>query len=201
VPDQIISAEARDSRTPTGGEPRRNFVTKALATVIGGVIGLVPFVAGLFTFFDPLRARGTNASGANKGRLIRVAPLSAVPADGVPRQFPVIADKDDAWNRFPDQAIGAVFLRRTSPDSDVQAFNATCPHAGCFVAYRTDREVFVCPCHASAFGVDGEMIQPTPSPRALDTLDSEIRDVNGQQEIWVWFQDFCTGIAKKKPKI
>ena len=32
--------------------------------------------------------------------------------DGPPQRCPVIADRSDAWNRYPDEAIGAIFLCR-----------------------------------------------------------------------------------------
>ena len=72
MPDQTISAEARDSRTATSGEPRRNFVVKAVAVIAGAIVAIVPAAAGLFTFLDPLRAGGKGAAGSATKRLYRV---------------------------------------------------------------------------------------------------------------------------------
>lgn len=191
------------SSVEIAGDDRRGFVAKAMAAVCGGIVTVFPLAAGLFTFADPwLRNSGKSgaASAAEKGRRIRIASLDALPDDGVPRQFPVIADRDDAWNHFPNEAIGAVYLRRTKGSDKVQAFNATCPHAGCFVAYKPDRQAYQCPCHTSAFEIDGKMIQPSPSPRDLDALATEVDESDGQKVIWVWYQDFYTGKAEKKAK-
>ena len=56
-------------------------------------------------FFDPLRRSRA------LGKLIPVAPLDAVPDDGIPHEFPVVAERVDAWNRSLEP-IGAVYLRR-----------------------------------------------------------------------------------------
>ena len=180
-------------QTPAGAG-RRGFV----AGIIGGIVGIFPFAAGLFTFANPLRSR--KAAGDDQpGKLVRVASLAALPDDGVPRQFPVIADRQDAWTRMPSEAIGAVYLRRQPGSEEVEAFNATCPHAGCFVAFNRSREVFQCPCHDSAFKLDGQR-EFGPSPRDLDRLDAEVRESSGQKELWVRYVDYFTGIEEKIPK-
>src|SRR5207302_9220658 len=105
---------------------RRDFLKKAAAAVIGIVLGLVPLATGITFLLDPLRRKG------GSGRAVRVTTLDALPDDGVPRKFPVLATRIDAWNKFTEVPIGAVYLRRTK-DGQVQAFNVVCPHAGCFV--------------------------------------------------------------------
>ena len=179
--------EASKVGPPNG---RREFFKKALAGVIGAVLGLVPFAAGLRVFFDPLR-RKSAAKGA-----VQVATLDAVPNDGIPRKFPVLATRVDAWNRFNQEPIGAVYLLRT-PDDRLQAFNVVCPHAGCFVDYLPDKGHYLCPCHNSTFTLAGKVQDPaSPAPRGLDGLEVEVR---GGKEIWVKFQNFQAGNAEKIP--
>lgn len=55
------------------------------------------------------------------------------------------------------------------------ALSRTCTHLGCTVPWVADEERFVCPCHASAFGIDGEVLAP-PAPRALDLFDVRIEN-------------------------
>lgn len=185
--------QAAASRS-SSDEPRRGFLGKAAALVIGGLITLFPAAAGLFTFCDPLRARARSEGDDQEqpGKLVRVTSLEAVPDDGVPRQFPVIADRQDAWNRFPNEAIGAVYLRRTKGSQDVEAFNAICPHAGCFVNFDRKRDVYQCPCHDSSFDLSGKC-QGGPSPRGLDALTTELRFAGNDQEIWVRFVNYYAG--------
>lgn len=177
------------------GATRRGII----ATIIGGFVGLFPLAAGLFTFANPLRSRKGAAASGQSGRLVRIATLAALPDDGVPRQFPVIADRQDAWTRYQNEAIGAVYLCRQPGSEEIQAFNATCPHAACFVAFNRDRDAYQCPCHDSVFGVDGKL-NSGPSPRGLDQLDAELRPTGEQKEIWVRYVDYYAGIEEKKPK-
>ena len=174
--------------------PRRGFLGQISAVIIGGIVTIFP-AAGLFTFADPLRARSKADVGDEPGKLVKVTTLSAVPDDGTPRQFPVIADRQDAWNLYPNEAIGAVYLRRVKGSNEVAAFNATCPHAGCFVAFNSSRGDFQCPCHDSAFNVEGER-EYGPSPRDLDSLETDVKG----EEVWVRFVEFHTGKEDKIPK-
>jgi menaquinol-cytochrome c reductase iron-sulfur subunit len=186
---------------PVAEAPRRNVLVAFAATVIGGLVGIVPFAAGLATFLDPLvklRARTGGAAAAGSGHpLRRVAALSALPADGTPVQVPVIADLTDAWNRESNQPIGAVYLRRQN--GKVECFNAICPHAGCFVAYSADRKVFQCPCHTSSFELDGQRILPSPSPRNMDALKVDAEKLKAD-EVWVEFVNYYPGKEHQEEK-
>jgi menaquinol-cytochrome c reductase iron-sulfur subunit len=176
---------------------RRNFLVKTAAAITGGIAALFPFAVGLFTFADPLRRRSAGNGGEG---FVRVANLEAVPDDGVPRQFAIVSDRTDSWSRFPNEPIGAIYLRRKKDEKAPVAFNAICPHAGCFVDYAAERNLFQCPCHNSAFQLDGSIIQPSPSPRAMDELLCEVRTVGGRQEIWVKFHDFLPGREEAIPR-
>ena len=179
--------------TPESGLPRRNFAVEAAAVVIGAVVVLVPFVTGLFFFFDPLRKRG--GSGGGEG-FIKLAMLEALPEDGQPVNVQVRADRVDAWSNSPNEPVGAVFLRRTA--QGVVAFNVTCPHLGCSVDYKPAEKSFACPCHDSNFSVDGERTNKIP-PRGLDALEVDPEKLKSG-EVWVKFQNFRTGEAHKIPK-
>src|SRR5437660_1373334 len=157
---------------------RRDFFKKASAVVIGGLSAAVPLAAGLPVLLDPLRRQSA------AGEPVRVATLEALPPDGVPRKFTIVADKSDAWNRYANVPIGAIYLRRPEPNK-VEALNVVCPHAGCFVDYVPARNGFFCPCHNSTFKPDGTIAEPkSPAPRAMDSLPVEIRNGN---EVWVKF--------------
>ncbi len=169
---------------------RRGFLKKLGATLIGGLVTLVPFGAGLSVLLDPLRRK----SKAHEA--LRVTSLGALPEDGQPRKFAVITSHSDAWNRMPEVPIGAVYLRRT-PGNQIKAFNVVCPHLGCPVDYDSAIKGFSCPCHNSAFGLDGRISNPqSPSARGLDELPVEIRNDN---EIWVKFQNFRASTKEKIP--
>ncbi len=177
-------------------QPRRGFLAKFAAICIGGLASTFPFLAGLIVMSDPLR------QSPRQGRTLRVAALDSLPDDGVPRSFPVVCDRQDAWTHYPPEPIGAVYLIRDPGQATVRAFNATCPHAGCMVGYLPAKKYFQCPCHTSAFGLDGQILTDVSSvpPRGMDSLDCEVRRADGTSEVWVTFQDFQTGISDKIAK-
>lgn len=186
---------------PAADTPRRNLLVASLAVICGGIVGLFPFAAGLALFLDPILRRksgGAAAGGKDERPFRRVATVESLPADGTPVQVPVIADLTDAWNREPNQPIGAVYLRRTG-EQKVECFNAICPHAGCFVGYSPDRKVFQCPCHTSSFQLDGQRILPSPSPRNMDALNVDPEKLKAG-EVCVQFVNFYPGKEHQEPK-
>jgi len=175
--------------SPPDHPDRRSFFKETAAILIGAVSTLVPLVSGLVMFFDPLRKK------AKAGDFVFVASLTALPEDGLPRKFPVIAGHTDAWNKFPPAPVGAVYLRRVG--KTVEALNVVCPHAGCFVDFDSEAKNFLCPCHNSSFALNGKINDPSsPTPRAMDKLTAEIRKGN---EVWVKFQNFQAGEARQIP--
>src|SRR5438552_10879961 len=85
---------------------RRDFVKKASAVALGGISALVPVAAGVQVLFDPLHRK------SELGAAVRVTNLESLPPDGVPRKFTIVATRFDAWNRYPNVPIGAIYLRR-----------------------------------------------------------------------------------------
>ncbi|MEQ2009203.1 MAG: Rieske (2Fe-2S) protein [Limisphaerales bacterium] len=174
-----------DLDPPAGSPPRRKFLKKSLAVAIGGA------AVGAAVCLGPQRRKPPGGV-----MVARVATLDELPADGVPRSFPVYAGGVEAWNKLFGKAVGAVFLRRTEADGLV-AFNAACPHAGCRVDYEPGRKGFLCPCHKSSFTVEGKIADPkSQALRGLDGLKVELRD---GREVWVHFQDFHPGHAEQYP--
>ncbi len=174
-------------------ESRRGFI----AVVLGLVALGTPVLVGLISFLNPMRQKG------QAGRFFRIATLDALPVDGTPRKFPVIADRKDAWTLFPNEPIGSIFLSRggsqSGEPSNIRALCVICPHAGCFIGYDESSGRFLCPCHTAHFDLCGKRgDEKSQSPRDMDRLDEiEIRNGN---EIWVKFQNFRTGSTAKVAK-
>ncbi len=175
---------------------RRNFLSEALASCVGSLILIVPLVAGIAFFLDPLlrRKRSTDDQNARRDAegFLRVASVSSLPDNGRPQVFTVYDDVVDAWNKFANQPVGRVFLRKL-PDGNVTAFNVRCPHLGCAVDFRSSHNDYFCPCHMSAFTLDGKRENEIP-PRGMDALDVKIK--NGT-EVWVRYQVFKAGTPDK----
>lgn len=177
---------------PSPAESRRTFLTSAAAVAAGGAVVATPLAVGVASFLSPLARSGESSE-------VRVALLEQVPDDGVPRFFPVIADRTDAWSRYEAQRIGAVYLVRDKGAETPTAFTAKCPHAGCFIGFSPGDKEFKCPCHTSTFKLDGKRARGDRevAPRDMDKLPVTIRSTkSGDQEIaevWVEFIDFQTG--------
>jgi Rieske Fe-S protein len=183
---------------------RRAFLGWLVAGV-NGLIALVLAIPGVRYVLHPLREQT-----AERG-FLRVAPLSAL-KPGVPFQAIVRDGRSDAYTRYPSGPIGGVWLvlrsgegtspsERTRLDSEtpaVNAFQVVCPHLGCAVDYSSSRRRFACPCHASAFGLDGSRLSG-PSPRDMDALACRVSDPDpgGQRWVEVRFERFRSGIVDK----
>jgi len=169
-------------------EQRRGFLTKALAVCCGGLATLPPLAAAFWAVLDPLHRT------AGAATFLPVTDLNSLPADGQPRQFPVIADRVDAWTGFASEPIGAVYVKRDEGSDTVEVLSATCPHAGCFVEIDSESECFRCPCHNSTFTLDGGIVAPSPSPRPMDSLECKVNETGSVSVKW---QNFYTGIEEK----
>lgn len=204
------SAEASCGTSPAPDEstcsekPRRNFVVEFAAAAVGVLVGVVPAVIGGLFFLDPLVRKGEQKDGAGAGGdapdqvvkdedgFIRLTlGIDALPADGTPVRYTVHDDIVNAWNMFPNQPIGAVWLRRIQ--DQVLVFSTVCPHLGCDVEHRAGEGDFFCPCHTSAFDMDGKPLNAIP-PRAMDTLEAKIAD----DRIWVKYEQYRGATSEKE---
>ena len=61
---------------------------------------------------------------------------------------------------------GRFYLARLD-DGGFLALYRECTHLGCTVPWVNEEKRFVCPCHASAYDIRGEVLSP-PAPRALE---------------------------------
>ena len=169
---------------------RRDFLKQGCAACLGAAAVGAPAAIGTRVFLDPLTRQTATES------FVKVTTLDTLPEDGTPVQFPVLADRRDAWKKFSQVPVGAVFIQRQTKEK-LLALSVVCPHAGCFVDFKEEEQGFLCPCHNSLFLKDGALKDPdSPSPRPLDTLEVQVRNRN---EVWVRFQDFQLGIKEKKP--
>lgn len=195
-------AEPGSSPRGSADESRRGFLAWLLGLPAAGLAVLTPLVTGLIAFLNPLRQK------AQAGQAVRLATLDTLPQDGTPVKASVVLDQVDAWNRLPNQPVGAVFLRRTGP-TEVAALNVICPHAGGSIEYReqldpaTNQKTrkFFCPLHGANFHLSGQRADAlSPSPRDMDPLEVDPGKLQQTGEVWVHFQNFQTGVSDRVPK-
>jgi cytochrome b6-f complex iron-sulfur subunit len=69
---------------------------------------------------------------------------------------------------------GRFYLVRLS-DGGFLALSIRCTHLGCSINWEDDKKRFICPCHASAFDINGNVHNP-PAPSALDYFPISIQN-------------------------
>ena len=88
---------------------------------------------------------------------------------------------------------GGTYVVMLRDDGSLTAFTTTCPHLGCAVDLGPDGNEFKCPCHTSAFGLDGEK-KGGPAKRGLDPLPVDEKD----GRVLVTFKRFKADIADRE---
>ncbi|VXD22526.1 Rieske (2Fe-2S) domain protein [Planktothrix serta PCC 8927] len=69
-----------------------------------------------------------------------------------------IQELDKKGSIFNSQ-LPALIIHNSKNSPDISAFNPTCPHAGCIVKWKANKEEFICPCHGSQFRADGQLMK------------------------------------------
>ena len=128
---------------------RRNFLKLAWGAL--GAAALVEMGAATLSFLAPRAAEGEFGGVITAGNVDDFPPGSVTP-----------------FNE------GRFYLVRAS-EGGFLALYRKCTHLGCAVPWDQAAGQFVCPCHASAFERDGEVINP-PAPRPLDRFPVTIQD-------------------------
>ena len=165
---------------------RRRFLsgfTAALMALISGSI-LAPAVA--FVTSPLWRRRGPGGTGDD---FSDAGPLDAIPA-GTWTLLPIEIVRQNGWDET--RQTRSVWVLTNGTSADVKALSPICPHLGCPIAWMAAKSDFFCPCHGSVFNDAGSFVSG-PSPRAMDSLECQIRDGH----LWVRWQDFRTGLPEK----
>lgn len=186
---QVI--EDRETRVMRQAIPRRDFLGLATAA-IGGLIAMAVAIPGVAYILSPLRRKGQEGAFHT---LTRLKQLEV----GVPRSFAIIEERQDSWVKYPREPIGSVWLVRQPPGAEppVLALQSECPHLGCAINLKADRSGFLCPCHTSAFTLEGTPTNQVP-PRPMDRLEVEVTS-GDDPEVRVRFQRFRTATEEKTP--
>ena len=144
--------EQRSRGAEDKGSSRRGFLGR-LWLLLGGV-ALLEAVWVVAEFLNPRNRRASNSEDPG---LFIAGPMERF-EPGTVTAFPA----------------GRFYLARLS-DGGFLALHRECTHLGCTVPWVATEERFVCPCHASAFDIRGEVLSP-PAPRPLDTFAVRIEN-------------------------
>jgi cytochrome b6-f complex iron-sulfur subunit len=140
----IQTPRAKKPSEPAAGVSRRSFLNILWAAL--GLAALAEFVWLAVSFLRPVKP-GSAETLAN----------TVVPAGSVASFLPGTAT---AFQR------GEFYLVRLD-DGGILALSCKCTHLGCTVPWVEKEKKFLCPCHASAFDLTGNVIS-SPASRPLD---------------------------------
>jgi menaquinol-cytochrome c reductase iron-sulfur subunit len=153
---------------PVEDEGRRTFLKLGVHSLGAGVAAVTAGPAIAYLAYPLSHDTTTGAHGfITAGRLERFK-------EGQPVKVDLLSDKVDGWNRIEQVKIGSAWVVNTG--GKLIAYSSVCPHLGCAIDYESASQKFKCPCHRSAYGVDGK-IEEGPAPRAMDEL--EVKEENG----------------------
>lgn len=137
------------------------FTIGVLGSIMGAIVGL-PAIGYILS--PALKTQKTDA-------WVALGPLENYPI-GIPTLFTFTRTKVNGWEKTVN-SFGAYVLRKS--DSEVQVFSNVCTHLACRVAWKEDRQEYVCPCHDAQFDING-VVTGGPPPRPLDQYETKIED-------------------------
>jgi len=108
---------------------------------------------------------------AEEGGFSEVADLEQLKT-GVPQEVLYTRQRVDGWKKVNEKA--STWLVKMDQHT-VVAFNPACTHLGCAYHWDASHHQFLCPCHASAFSVEGKVLAG-PAPRPLDRYVAKVQD-------------------------
>ena len=140
----LLMSDKFDNSNDEVEPSRRSFLNKLWIGL--GLVALAELIAVVVAFLRPGRSKAMQESHDS---VIIAGPLDKYLPNSV-----------TAFVR------GRFYLARLK-DGGFLALSSKCTHLGCTLPWVEKESKFVCPCHASAFDITGNVIN-APAPRALD---------------------------------
>lgn len=110
-------------------------------------------------------------SGSKDADWVDAGDISRLPVD-VPEEVVFRRNRVDGWKVVSEKTTAWVVKK---DDGKVVAFAPQCTHLGCAYHYEARTKEFVCPCHTSAFSIDGAVLTG-PAPRPLDRYNVRLQN-------------------------
>lgn len=143
------------------GTTRRGFYS-VLINLFGGLIAaIIAIPAAAYLMIKP------KSSGSDE--MLEIADVAALEV-GRPKEVVYFRTRVDGWKSSREKTTAWVVK---NDSGEVIAFNPQCTHLACVYHWEASQKEFLCPCHASVFGIDGKVVSG-PAPRPLDRYVSKI---------------------------
>lgn len=107
-----------------------------------------------------------------------VARFAAFSGDKAPSKVIPKSAIDQLQSGAPFYYVQAgVWLVREDEKSDVAVYDDKCPHLGCRYNWNSEKKVFECPCHNSAFDIKGQ-VKKGPANRPITSFRLSLDEKN-----------------------
>jgi nitrite reductase/ring-hydroxylating ferredoxin subunit len=161
---------------------RKPFPAGRRQMLIGGSIAAAAATVGGVVDHTLVRGAAGEPSSPQAQSVPSQTPQTIVPRDGVWRAIAASADVPEGATIAFDLGAVSGFVHRR--DGVVYALSGICTHQGCRLWLDGPAQRLRCPCHATSFGTDGEVLthQLPISPAPLPHI--ETREVRGAIEVF-----------------
>lgn len=146
---------------------RRRLLSR-ISGLLAGMLSLATAVPAVAFLLSPLRRRSGSARWVTVGYLEELA-------DAV---VPVHADFEyEARSGYRVQTISdSVWVVPGEKEGDPpRVLSKQCTHLACNVSWKSDLQLFVCPCHGGKYDRTGTVVAGPP-PEPLTALDSRVEE-------------------------
>ena len=140
---------------------RRRFYLEAIYALWGSIGATLAIPAFVYLFFPPRLRR--------QDEWVQAADLSKLPLNS-PEEVVFRRNRVDGW-KITSEKTSAWVVKST--ENHAIAFAPQCTHLGCAYHWDERNHRFICPCHSSTFGLDGNVLSG-PAPRPLDRYTTRV---------------------------
>jgi menaquinol-cytochrome c reductase iron-sulfur subunit len=131
---------------------------------LGAIMGLALAIPTILYLFIPPRQR-RRSQWIDAGDVSQLTP-------GSPVEMSFQESRIDGWRVITEKKTAWVVKE---PNNQIVAFGPQCTHLGCAYHWDDPAKKFICPCHASFFSIEGQVLAG-PAPRPLDRYVTRIEN-------------------------
>jgi menaquinol-cytochrome c reductase iron-sulfur subunit len=140
---------------------RRQFHTSFIYGLWSLIAGALSLPAVVYLLFPP-RPR-------KEGQWVEAGDVAQMPLR-TPEEVVFRRNRVDGW-KVSSEKTTAWVVRMS--EKEVVAFAPQCTHLGCAYHWEPRNGNFLCPCHTSAFSIEGKVLSG-PAPRPLDRYQAKV---------------------------
>jgi Rieske Fe-S protein len=140
---------------------RRSFFLVGIYGLWGLITGALAIPASLYLLLPPRLRR--------QSQWVEVGDISNLKPD-TPEEMIFKRSRVDGWKVVTERT--SAWVVKTG-SGEIFALAPGCTHLGCAYHWNSQQKEFVCPCHTSAFSIDGKVLTG-PAPRPLDRYEVKV---------------------------